>query len=399
MSYKLVKNLTTVNYTKGNKGRKYIVIHYTGNKTDTAAANANYFKSVNRGASAHYFVDRTQVVQVVEDSNTAWSVGVNYGSNNLFNQCKNNNSINIEMCSTNGKIADETYNNTVALTKSLMKKYGIPASRVVRHWDVCSKACPGWVGWGAAGKDASIWNKFKKDIGDTSTSSNTSSSSSSNSTNSSKAVNYKVKINTKSGVNVRKGAGTGYGIIKAIANGTTCTITKESNGWGYAKEYGGWISLQYTQKITTTSSSNTSSNGGSTTIKNAQKAINSFCNAGLAVDGLMGPKTRNGIVKALQTALNKDYRAGLAVDGIRGTKTNAALGNHYVKRGETQYLVTFVEIALAALGYYSGSIERPGIFGSGLETATYNFQKATGLSADKIAGKNTILKMLTKLGC
>lgn len=177
MSYKLVKNLTTVNYTKGNKGRKYIVIHYTGNKTDTAAANANYFKSVNRGASAHYFVDRTQVVQVVEDSNTAWSVGVNYGSNNLFNQCKNNNSINIEMCSTNGKIADETYNNTVALTKSLMKKYGIPASRVVRHWDVCSKACPGWSGWGANGKDASIWNKFKKDI-NTSTSSTTSSSAS-----------------------------------------------------------------------------------------------------------------------------------------------------------------------------------------------------------------------------
>lgn len=169
MSYKLVKNLTTVNYTKGNKGRKYIVIHYTGNKTDTAAANANYFKSVNRGASAHYFVDRTQVVQVVEDSNTAWSIGVNYGFNNLFSQCKNNNSINIEMCSTNGKIADETYNNTVALTKSLMKKYGIPASRVVRHWDVCSKACPGWTGWGAAGKDASIWNQFKKDISNTST--------------------------------------------------------------------------------------------------------------------------------------------------------------------------------------------------------------------------------------
>ena len=266
MSYKLVKNLTTVNYTKGNKGRKYIVIHYTGNKTDTAAANANYFKSVNRGASAHYFVDRTQVVQVVEDSNTAWSVGVNYGSNNLFNQCKNNNSINIEMCSTNGKIADETYNNTVALTKSLMKKYGIPASRVVRHWDVCSKACPGWVGWGAAGKDASIWNKFKKDIGDTSTSSNTSSSSSSNSTNSSNAVNYRVKINTKSGVNVRKGAGTGYGIIKAIANGTTCTITKESNGWGYAKEYGGWISLQYTQKVTT-STGTTSSSSAKITLK------------------------------------------------------------------------------------------------------------------------------------
>lgn len=288
MSYKLVKNLTTVNYTKGNKGRKYIVIHYTGNKTDTAAANANYFKSVNRGASAHYFVDRTQVVQVVSDNDTAWSVGVNYGSNNLFNQCKNNNSINIEMCSTNGKIADETYNNTVALTKSLMKKYGIPASRVVRHWDVCSKACPGWTGWGAAGKDASIWNKFKKDIGDTSTSSNTSSSSSSNSTNSSNAVNYRVKINTKSGVNVRKGAGTRYGIIKAIANGTTCTITKESNGWGYAKEYGGWISLQYTKKVTT-STGTTSSSSAKITLK---------------IDGYWGTSTTKRLQQIFKTTVD-----------------------------------------------------------------------------------------------
>ena len=159
---------------------------------------------------------------------------------------------------------------------------------------------------------------------------------------------------------------------------------------------GAWINPNKTSSST---GSSTSSGSGSTTIKNAQKAINSFCNAGLTVDGLMGPNTRKGIVKALQTALNKDYGSGLSVDGIRGTKTNAALGNHYVKRGETQYLITFVEIALAALKYYSGSIERPGIFGSGLENAVYNFQKANGLTADKIAGKNTILKMLTKLGC
>ena len=177
MSYKLVKNLTTVNYTKGNKGREYIVIHYTGNSTDTAAANGNYFKSVNRGASAHYFVDRTQVVQVVDDANTSWAVGKNYGSNNMFGTVTNSNSISIEMCSTGGKIADETYDNTVALTKALMKKYGIPASRVVRHWDVCSKVCPGWSGWGANGKDASIWNQFKKDIQSSSTSSTVKTSS------------------------------------------------------------------------------------------------------------------------------------------------------------------------------------------------------------------------------
>ena len=38
------------------------------------------------------------------------------------------------------------------------------------------------------------------------------------------------------------------------------------------------------------SSSSSYNTGGSTTIKNAQKAINSFCKAGLTVDGIMGGK-------------------------------------------------------------------------------------------------------------
>lgn len=164
MAYKLIQNFTKVNFTKGNNGRKYIVIHYTGNRTDTAMANSNYFKNTNRGASAHYFVDAENVVQVVSDSDTAWAVGRNYGSNNLFGKCTNSNSISIEMCSTNGRISDATYQNTVALVKSLMKKYNIDAAHVVRHWDVCSKSCPGWTGWGVNGCDASIWNQFKKDI-------------------------------------------------------------------------------------------------------------------------------------------------------------------------------------------------------------------------------------------
>ena len=164
MTYKLIQNFTKVNFTKGNSGRKYIVIHYTGNKTDKATSNGNYFKNANRGASAHYFVDDTTVVQVVSENDTAWAVGRNYGSNNLFGKCTNSNSISIEMCSTNGRISNATYQNTVALVKSLMKKYNIDASHVVRHWDVCSKSCPGWTGWGAKGCDASMWNQFKKDI-------------------------------------------------------------------------------------------------------------------------------------------------------------------------------------------------------------------------------------------
>lgn len=159
MPYKFFKDHTFINYTEGNTGREYIVIHYTGNKTDTATANANYFRDVNRQASAHYFVDEVNVVEVVAPENTAWAVGVDYGGK-LFGICNNSNSISIEMCSIDSRITEQTFNNTVELTKELMKKYGIPASHVVRHYDVCKKLCPGWAGW--VGDDLTEWKRFKK---------------------------------------------------------------------------------------------------------------------------------------------------------------------------------------------------------------------------------------------
>lgn len=166
MSYVLFKYITDVNKTvKASRTIKYIVVHYTGNKTDTAKNNAAYFKSVNRNASAHYFVDKNTVYQSVEDKDVAWSVGKNYGNNNLFGVVTNDNSINIEMCSDNGVIANATFNNTVELVKSLMNKYKISVENVYRHYDICSKQCPGWTGW--TGNDTSLWNKFKSSLATT----------------------------------------------------------------------------------------------------------------------------------------------------------------------------------------------------------------------------------------
>ena len=156
----IIKEHTIVNYTKGNSGRKYIVLHYTGNTTDTAKANANYFKNKNRGASAHYFVDDNSIYEIVSPDNTAWSVGKNYGKNNLFGVCTNENSISIEMCSTNGNISGYTMKNTAELTRKIMNEYNISLSNVVRHYDVCSKHCPGWPGW-LPGNETQ-WNTFKQ---------------------------------------------------------------------------------------------------------------------------------------------------------------------------------------------------------------------------------------------
>ena len=152
------KNLTMKNYNAGNAARiMYIVVHYTGNNGDTALANTNYFKS-DRGASAHYFVDENSVYQSVEDKNIAWHCGA---SRYFHPECRNHNSIGVEMCSFIG--ADGKYNfktktveNTVWLVKMLMEKYNVPVKNVVRHYDVTKKICPEpYV------RDGNAWAAFK----------------------------------------------------------------------------------------------------------------------------------------------------------------------------------------------------------------------------------------------
>lgn len=128
-------------------------------------------------------------------------------------------------------------------------------------------------------------------------------------------------------------------------------------------------------------------------IKAGQQHLNNFCGAGLTVDGSCGSLTVAGIIKGLQTACNLDYSTELKVDGVWGSKTEKALGNHYVKKNETQYLVTFVEAALYCRGYNPKGCESPGTFGSGCQNAVIQFQKDNGLEPDGVAGKNTILKL------
>ena len=143
------RKISPYNHYEGNNPQ-YIVIHYTGNIGDTAKNNADYFFGGNRNASAHYFVDDNEIYQVVEDYNGAWHCG---DGNNRYG-INNKNSIAIEMCGTdNGRISEKTVENTLELTKQLMKKYGIDKDHVVRHYDASRKNCPStfssnnWARW------------------------------------------------------------------------------------------------------------------------------------------------------------------------------------------------------------------------------------------------------------
>lgn len=131
-------------------------------------------------------------------------------------------------------------------------------------------------------------------------------------------------------------------------------------------------------------------------IKEGQSEGNTFCGTSFSVDGIVGPNTKKLTVMCLQVALNKDYGAKLTVDGSFGPKTKAALGNHYVKFGETQWLATFVQVALYIHGYDPKGVEHPGHIGYGCDTAIGNYQSDHGLNPDRTAGKNTITSLCYK---
>lgn len=130
------KMISAYNHYKGNN-IQYIVIHDVGTRS-TARNNVVYFSGGNRNASAHYFVDDGSIWQSVEDFNGAFHVGDGYGRYGITNT----NSIGIEMCLPNGVVTAKTEQNTIELTQYLMKKYNLPVSRVVRHYDASRKNCP-----------------------------------------------------------------------------------------------------------------------------------------------------------------------------------------------------------------------------------------------------------------
>lgn len=142
--------LTTRNFDKANRTRiDYIVIHYTANNGDSAMSNARYFHAAYRAASAHYFVDSNEAVQVVLEKDIAWHCGdtqkyIPPGGASYKGQCKNTNSIGVEMCSkvVDGKyiIPQEIQENAVKLVDELLGRY--PRAQVIRHYDVTGKICP-----------------------------------------------------------------------------------------------------------------------------------------------------------------------------------------------------------------------------------------------------------------
>lgn len=161
----IIKNLISNNNSYADQVPKYIVIHNTDNFAAGADANAHARAQYNgnfAGASCHIFVDDKEAYQATPFNRGAWHVGVNYGGR-LFGIVNNHNSVGIEMCVQKGYNYEKAFQNTVNVCKQLMMELGIPADRVVSHYDVCGKNCPSQI------RAKGDWNRFKDLIGGKST--------------------------------------------------------------------------------------------------------------------------------------------------------------------------------------------------------------------------------------
>ncbi len=280
---------------------KYIVIHYTANDGDSDEGNANYFANNIPKTSAHYFVDDDSVTQSVPDNYVAWHCGA---KKYYHTSCRNDNSIGVEMCDTrkNGvhDVTELTLSNTIELVKTLMNKYKIPVSNVVRHYDVTHKNCPAYFV-----SDPVAWQNFKNRLSRSSTNTSeskvtsyssssslyrvrkswtdassqigaysslenakaaykngyyvfddkgnivypTQNNSSSTTSSTSNSGTYKVKL--LEDLNIRKKPNGKIVQVNGAKEGVTYTIVKTQGTWGFLKSGAGWISVssKYVKRV------------------------------------------------------------------------------------------------------------------------------------------------------
>lgn len=147
------------NYAAERSGPvEYIVIHYTSNQGDTAKNNADYFAREKVGASAHYFCDENEIRQSVKDTDTAWHCGA---KTYRHPECRNANSIGVEICMNDktGAVRQGSIATAAELVRYLMQRYSVPIDRVIRHYDVTGKYCPG-----PMVDDPTLWAEFKQSL-------------------------------------------------------------------------------------------------------------------------------------------------------------------------------------------------------------------------------------------
>lgn len=287
MGYSIQQYHTSYNrFARARSNVRYIVVHYVGAgsaATGNALANCKYFAGGNRNASAHYFIDNGSIYECIDPASYgAWHVGDGHGAYGITNT----NSIGIEVCNNGGPFTDAEVDRLTWLVQKLMADYGVPASRVVRHYDASRKLCPLYYA-----QDSGAWDSLHAQItGGSSTGGGSSESSS----------------------GLGDTSWTGPKMLREWQSQLgTSADGKLSNQSAYVRK-----NVLVRVESGVFDGSNTGEYGSSM-VKALQRKV------GTDADGSMG----HGTVKALQEWLNSKLAAGLDVDGYYGPATSRAVGS------------------------------------------------------------------------
>lgn len=300
----------------GQNSPKYIVIHETDNfsKGANAGRHAQAQAAGHLSTSVHYYAGSDGVYQAADHIDGAYSVGREYGGDHAVKDATNRNTINIEICVNEDGDYTKARENAIELVKHLIQTTGIPAERVIRHFDAKGKYCPRKMM-----DNPELWADFKQQIGQASMQQTKPDQVPEDKK---KAVWYRVGTGWKNGI-CQQQTGAYHKKDFAIAD---CqpgqNVYDESGKVIYSGGKVEATSLAYPQKQF---------------IKDIQNAT------GSKADGLAGDETirntvtisaaknhRHPVVTPLQKRLNAlGYSCG-TVDGIAGQKFTAAV-NVYQK--------------------------------------------------------------------
>ena len=192
--------------------------------------------------------------------------------------------------------------------------------------------------------------------------------------------------------------------LQTLPKGTKLEILGKSGSW-YKVTYGKYTGYVYKTYVSVTKTASSSSSASSTTrlekgstgsdVKELQTKLKKLGYYDAYVDGDYGDTTV-AAVKAFQKKYN------LTADGIAGKETlkkldsvyenaNSAKDDDSLRMGDSGSAVKDLQTKLKKLGYYSGTVDST--FGSGTYAAVRAFQKKYNLTADGVAGSETLKKL------
>ena len=192
--------------------------------------------------------------------------------------------------------------------------------------------------------------------------------------------------------------------LQTLPKGTKLEVLGKSGSW-YKVTYGKYTGYVYKTYVSVTKTSSSSSASSSTTrlekgstgsaVKDLQTKLKKLGYYDAYVDGDYGDTTV-AAVKAFQKKYN------LTADGIAGKETLKKLDSVYenadsdkdddsLRMGDSGSAVKDLQTKLKKLGYYDGTVDST--FGSGTYAAVKAFQKKYNLTADGVAGSETLKKL------